>query len=86
MEQVKFTKQAIKDFEKFEQYPDLKKKVIALIELIRENPFESPPSYEKLLGFDHVYSRRINQQHRLIYEVRDSEKIVAILRMWSHYE
>ena len=83
---IKFSKQAAKDFEKIKQFPALHTKVIALLQLIRENPFASPPYYEKLLGFENVYSRRINMQHRLVYEVRKDENIIAVLKLWGHYE
>ena len=83
---IKYTKQAIKDAEKIKQFPALEQKVKALLDLISENPFAKPPSYEKLLGFENVYSRRINQQHRLVYEVRKSEDLINVIRMWSHYE
>lgn len=86
MAQIKFSKQAIKDFEKIQQFPALEEKVVALLDLISENPFASPPSYEKLLGFENVYSRRINLHHRLIYEAREKENLIAVLRMWGHYE
>ena len=84
--EVAFSKQSKKDYEKLKQYPILVKKVQSLIELLQDDPFASPPSYEKLLGFENVYSRRINVQHRLIYEVRKDENIVIIIRMWTHYE
>ena len=79
--EIVFTKQAIKDFEKIKQNPTLHKKVIALLELIEENPYTNPPSYEKLIGINNVYSRRINIQHRLVYQVYDIEKVVKIIRM-----
>ena len=84
--EVAFSKQSKKDYEKLKQYPVLVKKVQSLIELLQDDPFTSPPSYEKLLGFENVYSRRINVQHRLIYEVRKDENVVIIIRMWTHYE
>ena len=84
--EIVFTKQAIKDFEKIKQNPTLHKKVIALLELIEENPYTNPPSYEKLIGINNTYSRRINIQHRLVYQVYDNEKVVKIIRMWTHYE
>ena len=86
MAEIKFSNQAIKDFEKIKQFPALEEKVIALLTLISENSFAYPPSYEKLLGFENVYSRRINRQHRLIYEVREKENLIAVFRMWGHYE
>ena len=84
--EIVFSKQSFKDYEKLKQYPKLIEKVKALIELLSTNPFETPPSYEKLVGFENVYSRRINVQHRLIYEVRKDENTVVIIRMWTHYE
>lgn len=84
--EIVWTKQSYKDYEKLKQYPVLLEKVQALVELLKENPFESPPSYEKLIGFDNVYSRRINVHHRLVYEVRKEENTVVIIRMWTHYE
>jgi len=62
-------------------------KVNALLDIIRKDPFEFPPSYEKLVGdLAGLYSRRINLQHRLVYEVIEEKKIVHILSMWTHYE
>ena len=84
--EIVFTHQAAKDFEKIKQNPSLHKKVVALLELIEMNPFQTPPSYEKLVGFDFVYSRRINLQHRLVYQVYEDKQIVKIIRMWTHYE
>ena len=84
--EIVFTHQAAKDFEKIKQNPSLHKKAVALLELIEENKFKNPPSYEKLIGFDSVYSRRINLQHRLVYQVYEDKQIVKIIRMWTHYE
>ena len=84
--EIVFTKQSYKDYEKLKQFPSLVKKVQSLVELLEDNPFTSPPSYEKLIGFENVYSRRINVQHRLIYEVRKEEQKVVIIRMWTLYE
>ena len=84
--EVIYSKQSFKDYEKLKQFPKLVEKVKALIELLKKNPFETPPSYEKLIGFENVYSRRINIQHRLVYEVRKEENVVVIIRMWTHYE
>lgn len=84
--EIVYSKQSFKDYEKLKQFPKLIEKVKALIELIKKNPFETPPSYEKLIGFENVYSRRINIQHRLVYEVRKEENVVVIIRMWTHYE
>ena len=84
--EIVYSKQSYKDYEKLKQYPALVEKVKSLVELLKRNPFETPPAYEKLLGFDNVYSRRINIQHRLVYEVREEENVVQIIRMWTHYE
>ena len=56
------------------------------IKLIEENPFTNPPSYEKLVGIDNTYSRRINIQHRLVYQVLADINTIKIIRMWTHYE
>lgn len=79
--EIVFTKQAIKDFEKIKQNSTLHKKVIALLELLEVNPYTNPPSYEKLIGIENTYSRRINVQHRLVYQVYDNKKIIKIIRM-----
>lgn len=84
--EIVFSKQSYKDYEKLKQYPSLVEKVKALVELLKDNPYTTPPSYEKLIGFNNVYSRRINNQHRLVYEIREKEGIVVIIRMWTHYE
>ena len=84
---ILLTKQARKDFEKICGVPSLKNKVRQLTELLKVNPFENSPRYEKLVGdLDGLYSRRINVQHRLVYEVREDENTVVIYRMWTHYE
>lgn len=81
------TKAAQKDKEKIKQYPALRKTVEHLLELIKINPFQNPPPYEKLLGtLNQCYSRRINIQHRLVYTVDEEQKAVKIISMWSHYE
>ncbi len=65
----------------------LDRKVKNLIDLIALNPFQNPPPYEKLIGdMSGLYSRRINIQHRLVYEVFEEDKIIKIVSMWSHYE
>jgi toxin YoeB len=80
-----FTKQAQKDAKKLVS-SNLKKKAQEILEAIRENPFAEYPPYEKLIGdLSGAFSRRINIQHRIIYQVVDSET-VKILRMWTHYE
>ncbi len=81
-----YTSQAKKDARKL-QRSGLRSKAERLLELLRENPYESPPPYEKLIGdLSGAYSRRINIQHRLVYQVYDAERIVKVLRMWTHYE
>lgn len=86
MYQAIFHKQALKDIEKLKQ-SKLDKKAKALVELIKKNPFQNPPPYEKLQGdLQGMYSRRLNIQHRLVYEVLEKEKIIKIYRFWSHYE
>ena len=84
--EIVYSKQSYKDYEKLKQFPVLLKKVQSLIALLAENPYATPPTYEKLIGFEEVYSRRINAQHRLVYEVRKNENVVVIIRMWTHYE
>ncbi|WP_227498644.1 Txe/YoeB family addiction module toxin [Synechococcus sp. PCC 7336] len=84
MWEVVLSKQAAKDAKKIAA-ASLKHKVLKLLEALQENPY-SPP-YEKLAGdLRGYYSRRINRQHRLVYEVSDEQKVVKVLRMWSHYE
>ena len=84
--EIVFTNQAEKDFERIKQNPVLLKKVVALLDLVEVNPFATPPRYEKLIGLKNVYSRRINQQQRFIYEFIESTKTVKIIRLWTHYE
>lgn len=84
--EVKFTKPAIKDVAKLKT-AGLSEKARNLIDLMKNNPYQNPPPYEKLVGdLKGLYSRRINHQHRLVYEVLDDIKVVKILSMWSHYE
>lgn len=86
MWQIVFTKQAQKDAKKLSS-SGLRPKAEQLIEILRGNPFKTPPTFEKLLGdLSGAFSRRINIQHRLVYQVLDDEKIVKVIRMWSHYE
>ena len=82
---VVYTKQAQKDAKKLAG-SGLKSKAEVLIDILRKDPYQSPPSFEKLTGdLSGAYSRRINIQHRLVYQVCESEKIVKVLRLWSHY-
>ena len=84
--QIVFTKQAQKDAGKLAT-AGLKDKAVELLEIIRENPFHTPPRFEKLVGdLAGAYSRRITIQHRLVYEVLEQERIIKIIRMWTHYE
>ena len=86
MWRVVFTKQAQKDAKKLSS-SGLRPKVEPLIEILRENPYQTPPPFEKLLGdLSEACSRRINIQHRIVYQVLDDEKIVKVIRMWTHYE
>ncbi len=86
MYKIVYTKRSVKDIEKLRS-AKLDKKTKSLIELIRENPFKTPPQYEKLQGdLSGAYSRRINIKHRFVYEVLEEEKTVKILSMWTHYE
>ncbi|MBN4074784.1 MAG: Txe/YoeB family addiction module toxin [Alkaliphilus sp.] len=82
---LKITKLAIKDAKKLEQN-GLDKKAIKLLKIISINPYQSPPPLEKLKGFSNIYSRRINIQHRLLYEIHEKDEIIKVLRMWTHYE
>ena len=84
--EIVYSKQSYKDYEKLKQFPTLVEKVKSLIELISNNPYQTPPAYEKLIGFENVYFRRINVQHRLLYEVRKEDNVIVIIRMWTHYE
>ena len=81
-----YTKQAAKDARKLDA-AGLKPKAEELLAVLRRSPFESPPPFEKLLGdLSGACSRRINIQHRLVYQVLEEEKVVKIIRMWTHYE
>lgn len=81
-----FTKQAQKDARKIAA-SGLKEKALDLLRIVEANPFQNPPPYEKLVGdLAGAYSRRINIQHRLVYQVLESERVIKVLRMWSHYE
>jgi toxin YoeB len=86
MWQVVLIKQAQKDAEKLSA-AGLRTKAEQLIEILRENPYMTPPPFEKLLGdLSGAFLRRINIQHRLVYQILDSEKIVKVIRMWTHYQ
>ena len=86
MYNIVYTKKAINDISKLKSVK-LDKKARALIEIIKENPYKTPPSYEKLMGdLTGAYSRHINIKHRLIYEVLEEEKTVKIISLWTHYD
>ena len=81
-----YTKQAEKDAKKIAR-TGLRPKVEALLQLLSKNPYHKPPSFEKLMGdLEGAYSRRINLQHRLVYQVLPDTKTVKIIRLWTHYE
>jgi Txe/YoeB family toxin of toxin-antitoxin system len=83
---IVYTKIAVKDIPRLKA-AHLDTKAKALIDVIRENPYQAPPSYEKLVGdLQGLYSRRINLQHRLVYQVLEEEKTVKIISLWTHYE
>lgn len=84
--QVVFAKQSLKDAKKLSA-AGLQDKAQELLDVLAHDPFQNPPPYEKLVGdLKGAYSRRINIQHRLVYEVFKKERIVRVLRMWTHYE
>ena len=83
---IAYSKFALKDAKKLSA-AGLREKAQTLLEILEKDPFQNPPPYEKLVGdFRGAYSRRINIQHRLVYEVFRKEKTVRVLRMWTHYE
>ena len=84
--QIVYAKQALKDAKKLSA-SGLKQKAQELLVILEKNPFQNPPPYEKLVGdLSGAYSRRINIQHRIVYEIYIQEKVVRVLRMWTHYE
>ena len=84
--QIYFTNQAQRDAKKISA-ADLRSKAEELLNILRVNPFKTPPPYEKLTGdLTGAYSRRINIQHRLVYQVLKKEKAVKVIHMWTHYE
>jgi Txe/YoeB family toxin of toxin-antitoxin system len=86
MWQLYYTKQAQKDARKLAA-SGLKNKAQGLLSIIETAPYQNPPPYEKLVGdLSGAYSRRINIQHRLVYQVLEKEKSIKVLRLWSHYE
>jgi len=81
-----FSKQALKDAKRLKR-ANLWKNAEILLNVLRQNPFQNSPPYEKLVGdLEGVFSRRINIQHRLIYQLNKREKTIRVLRMWTHYE
>ena len=86
MWEIVFAKQAIKDSEKILE-AGFKEKVEALLTILEKDPYQNPPPYERLIGdLSGAYSRRINIQQRLVFEVFQKEKKIRVLRMWTHYE
>lgn len=84
--EIIYTKQAQKDAKKLAS-TGLKNRAQNLLDILKENPFHNPPPYEKLVGdLSGSYSRRINIQHRLVYQVFEKEKVVKVIRLWTHYE
>ena len=83
---IVFTKQAQNDAKKLTA-AGLRSKAERLLDILRENPYQTPPPFEKLVGdLAGAHSRRINIQHRLVYEILNKEKVVKVIRMWTHYE
>ncbi len=86
MYKLLYTKQAKKDAKKLSE-TNLKEKAQEILKIIEENPFQDYPPYEKLIGdLTGAFSRRINIQHRIVYQVYEEEKVVKVIRMWTHYE
>ena len=83
---LKYTKQAQKDAKKLTA-AGLKPKAEAILKILETDPFQTPPPFEKLVGdLSGAYARRINIQHRVVYQILEEEKIVKVIRMWTHYE
>jgi Txe/YoeB family toxin of toxin-antitoxin system len=82
---ILYTKQAAKDLEKV-KISSLYPKLQELISIIKQNPYTNPPKFEKLSGFENVYSRRLNIQHRLVYQIFDNELSVKVISLWGHYD
>lgn len=86
MYRIVYRKQVLKDIPKLKSI-GLSDKAKSLIDILKENPFQNPPPYEKLVGdLQGAYSRRINIQHRLVYQIYEEEKTIKIISVWSHYE
>lgn len=87
MYRIFYTKQAVKDQKKLLTNIALAEKAKAIIDIIKNNPYQNPPPYEKLVGdLSGAYSRRINIQNRIVYSVDEKQKLVKIIRLWTHYE
>lgn len=82
---LKFSKQAVKDSFLLKD-KKLEEKAKALLEILRSNPYQTPPSFEKLVGFDETYSHRINITHRLVYRIIKEKKLIEVVSMFRHYE
>ncbi len=83
---VVYTKQTQKDAKKLSR-SGLKSKAEEIINILKTNPYQSPPSYEKLVGdLSGAYSRRLNIQHRIVYQIINADQVVKVFRMWTHYE
>lgn len=82
---LKFHRKSVKYLKKLRDC-GLIEKTKKLLRIIKSNPYQIPPTYEKLIGYDNVYSRRINLKHRLVYKVSEEDKTIYILSLWSHYE
>jgi len=83
---IVFTKHAQKDAKKLSG-SGLKSKAEEIIDILKQNPYQTPPPYEKLVGdLSGAYSRRLNIQHRIVYQILNDDKIVKVIRMWTHYE
>ena len=86
MYKIVYRKQVLKDIPKLKSV-GLSEKTKNLIDILKENPFQNPPPYEKLVGdLQGAYSRRINIQHRLVYQIYEEQKTIKIISVWSHYE
>jgi len=83
---IKYRKKCLKDIERLKSI-GLANRTKQLIDILKNNPYQNPPPYEKLIGdLNGAYSRRINIQHRLVYQILEKEKIIKILSLWTHYE
>ncbi|MDR1235376.1 MAG: Txe/YoeB family addiction module toxin [Holosporaceae bacterium] len=82
---IKYSKRMLSDSLKLKQ-AGLKEKTQRLLDILAQNPYATPPYFEKLMGFENVYSRRINIKHRLVYQVFKDKMTVKILSLWGHYD